>query len=77
MMMRYFTGPDAKYAAQIENYEPVARAFGMPFVSYRDAIWPAEDAVPDPNRHLFDLAFTIHPRQHTLQLVADTLAYAW
>ena len=77
MMMRYFQGPEAKYSAQVENYEPVARAFGMPFVSYRDAIWPTEAAVPSPSRHLFDVGVTIHPRQHTFQLVADTLAYAW
>ena len=72
MLLRHFSGPDSHYDSQATDFEPVARAFGLTLVSYRDAIWPTERSPPDKSRHLFDCGITIHPVKHVLQLIADS-----
>jgi hypothetical protein len=75
MLMRGFNASQFHFQADV--FEPVARAYGLPFVSYRDAVWPSKHNIPSETTHLFDCGVTIHPRWYVLQLIADCMAYAW
>jgi hypothetical protein len=55
-------------------YHPVCRAYGVPVVSVRDAVWP--DKVP-LRPELWDTKAGAHPLWSGHQLITDLLAFAW
>ena len=57
-----------------EVYHPVCRAYGVPVVSVRNAIWP-DNAPPRPG--LWDTYKGPHPTWSGHQLITDILAFAW
>lgn len=56
-----------------EVYYPVCRAYGVPVVSARDAIWPHPDVV---RHNLWPTANGAHPLWQAHQIVADLGAFA-
>ncbi|KAL1511735.1 hypothetical protein AB1Y20_005023 [Prymnesium parvum] len=73
---------NAKGGAWDLHVRSVAEWYGLPLVSYRDAVWPVREEVkmqqlPHPGvfAHAYDNA--AHPLWWTHQLIADVLAYAW
>ena len=46
-LLRGFTNPAVQYLYQEQVYEPVARHYGQPLVSFRDVIWPDRHFIPD------------------------------
>lgn len=65
------------YSFQDEVYGAVLKHYGVPLVSFRDAIWPERDRPPRESRHLFDTKVTVHPEWYVHQLIADIFAYSW
>jgi hypothetical protein len=57
-----------------EVYHPVCRAYGVPVVSVRDAVWPVKDA---PRPELWDTKAGAHPLWSGHQLITDLLAFTW
>tara|TARA_B110001452_G_scaffold11896_1_gene9770 strand:- start:1076 stop:2974 length:1899 start_codon:yes stop_codon:yes gene_type:complete len=65
------------YAQQQVLIEPIARHYGAPLVSYRDAVQRSpEDSPSGPNLYRLN-AHVAHIFWDTHQLIADTLAYAF
>ncbi len=58
-------------------HKPLAAHYGLPLVSYVDAIWPFAELPPHKDSHLFDCFIPVHPTSYVIQLVADAMAYAW
>lgn len=54
----------------------VARHYGLPVASYRDAVWPIRDAPPDDLRALWKSDDGIHPDRVAHELIADVVKYA-
>ena len=57
---------------------PVAELYGLPMVSYRDAVWPVHDQ-PQRPRFAYDNAHDnqVHIMWYTHILISDVLAFAW
>ena len=55
-------------------YAPLAAAYNVTLVSFKDAIWP--DFEQPPQIALYETVKGSHPRWTVHQLIADTLAYA-
>ena len=70
---------EASYAQQAEIALPVARAYGLPMVSYRDAVWPVVNDTSAESRHVYDSARDQknHLMWYVHQLIADCMAYSW
>lgn len=70
---------EASYAQQNEIALPVARAYGLPMVSYRDAVWPVVSDTSAETRHVYDSARDQknHVMWYVHQLIADCMAYSW
>jgi hypothetical protein len=57
-----------------EVYHPVCKAYGVPVVSVRDAVWPVKAS---PRPELWATKAGAHPLWSGHQLIADLLAFAW
>ena len=79
MMMPRSLDPADPSAHDLQEvvHKPLAAHYGLPLVSYVDAIWPVAELPPHKDSHLFDCFTPVHPMSYVIQLVADTMAYAW
>ena len=59
---------------QDEVYQPLAEAYDVTLVSYRDAIWP--DFATPPPAAIYETRKGSHPTWYIHQLIADAMVYA-
>ena len=59
---------------QDEVYQPLAEAYDVTLVSYRDAIWP--DFATPPPAAVYETRKGSHPTWYIHQLIADAMVYA-
>jgi len=84
-LRRGFDDREGGWPFQDEALYPVAALYGLPIVSYRDAVWPERagskqgaeaERYYNTSRGKHANA-NVHPVWQTHQLIADVMAYAW
>ena len=85
LLRRGFDDHEGGWPFQDEALRPVAVLYGLPIVSYRDAVWPeraerkqgAEAELYYNTSRGRHANANVHPLWQAHQLIADVLAYAW